>query len=150
MIGSLCASATDNINLVVLPEYAYSFSPEFVLKCPHGPQQLAQKFHCPVVFGAIREIPHSSNYYNVAAVIDDKGKLLDAFPKQRPVPLFQDGLPGTRRPVIPTTDGILGVAVCYDFDAQGIAATLVGQGATVLVAPTCDALSWGRVQHRPS
>src|SRR5205814_4674016 len=34
-----------------------------------------------------------------------------------------------------------------DFDAPAVAAALVHSGATVLVAPTMDAMSWGRVQH---
>jgi apolipoprotein N-acyltransferase len=42
---------------------------------------------------------------------------------------------------------VLGVAICYDFDAPAVAAALVHSGATVLVAPTMDAMSWGRVQH---
>jgi apolipoprotein N-acyltransferase len=70
------------------------------------------------------------------------------FPKQHPVPLMQDGDPGRRRPVFPLENGqTLGVAICYDFDAPEIAASLVRSGATVLVVPTFDAMSWGKVQH---
>src|SRR5262249_26326030 len=43
--------------------------------------------------------------------------------------------------------GVLGVAICYDFDAPGVCAALARSGATVLAAPTLDAISWGRVQH---
>jgi apolipoprotein N-acyltransferase len=39
------------------------------------------------------------------------------------------------------------VAICYDFDAPAVAGSLVRSGATVLVAPTLDAMSWTRAQH---
>jgi apolipoprotein N-acyltransferase len=146
-IRSLCQSSTKDINLAVLPEYAYQSSPESVLAIRDGPADLARQYGCPVVFGAREEIPDSGTYYNVAVVINEKSETLGTFPKQRPVPLFRDGRPGVRRPVFPVEDGILGVAVCYDFDAQEIAATLVSQGATVLVAPMLDAMSWGQIQH---
>jgi apolipoprotein N-acyltransferase len=146
-IRSLTPSSAKNISLAVLPEYAYHSSPESALASWSGPADLARKCRCPVVFGAKEEISGAGDYYNVAVVISAKGAILGTFPKQRPVPLFVDGRPGTRRPVIPVEDHILGVAVCYDFDAQEIAATLVGQGATVLVAPTFDAMSWSRTQH---
>src|SRR5207302_8768922 len=86
-------------------------------------------------------------FSNVAAVVGPDGELLGTFPKQRPVPLMMDGTPGDRRPVFAVDDGVLGVAVCYDFDAPAVAAALVHSGATVLVAPTMDAMGWGRVEH---
>src|SRR5207244_2116464 len=61
--------------------------------------------------------------------------------------LFQDGVPGDRRPVFPLDQGTLGVAICYDLDAPEVAASLVRAGATVLVVPTYDAMDWGRTQH---
>src|SRR5262249_50413363 len=67
--------------------------------------------------------------------------------KQRPVPLFHDGLAGTTRPVFPLEQGVLGVAICYDYDAPEVTGTLVRDGATVLVAPNFDSMEWGRVQH---
>jgi apolipoprotein N-acyltransferase len=58
-----------------------------------------------------------------------------------------DGTPGVVRPVFPVDQGVLGVAICYDFDSPPTAGALVSSGATVLVAPTMDAMEWGRVQH---
>jgi predicted amidohydrolase len=135
------------VDLAVLPEYAYDLPPVEVLASRYGPAALARKHRCPVVFGARETIADGSNFYNVAAVIDADGKMLGSFAKQRPVPLFRDGIAGKNRPVFPMDRGVLGVAVCYDFDAPAIAATLVGQGATVLVDPTFDAMSWSRIQH---
>jgi apolipoprotein N-acyltransferase len=135
------------IDLVVLPEYAYRSAPAQVLASRYGPAKLARKYRCPVVFGATEERADRTNYYNVAAVTDAEGNLLGTFAKQHPVPLFRDGIPGDSRPVFPVAGGVLGVAVCYDFDAPEIAATLVRRGATVLVDPTFDAMSWGRIQH---
>ncbi len=134
-------------DIAVLPEYAYYSSPKLALASRRGPATLARRLHCPVVFGAVEGGYGEPGYENVAAVIDADGNLLGKFTKQRPVPLFLDGLPGTSRPVFPTADGTLGVAICYDFDAPAVAAALVRQGASVFVLPTLDAMSWGRIQH---
>jgi apolipoprotein N-acyltransferase len=134
-------------DLAVLPEYAYSRSPESVLSGRNSPAALARKISGPVVFGAVEGTYGQMPFSNVAAVVGPEGELLGTFPKQRPVPLMMDGTPGDRRPVFPVDEGVLGVAVCYDFDAPAVAASLVHSGATVLVAPTMDAMSWGRVQH---
>jgi apolipoprotein N-acyltransferase len=143
----MAAILTSSIDLVVLPEYAYFSSPESVISSPRGPAVLARRFSCPVVFGAIEGPYGDPKFRNVAAVLDPDGHLLGTFTKQRPVPLFLDGAPGTNRPVFPVEQGTLGVAICYDFDAPAIAASLVDSGATVLVDPTFDSLSWGRIQH---
>jgi apolipoprotein N-acyltransferase len=134
-------------DLAVLPEYAYTRSPESVLAGRNSPAALARKVSGPVVFGAVEGTYGEKTFSNVAAVVSPDGELLGTFPKQRPVPLMQDGTPGERRPVFPVDEGVLGVAICYDFDAPAVAASLVHSGATVLVAPTMDAMAWGRVQH---
>jgi apolipoprotein N-acyltransferase len=135
-------------DLAVLPEYAFACSPRMALQTENGPATLARKCACPVVFGAVENLGGKFQFRNLAVVIDSRGKVLGTFTKQRPVPLFRDGIPGKRRPVFPLGEGkVLGVAICYDFDAPGVAASLVRRGATVLVDPTLDALSWGRVQH---
>src|SRR5207244_1041414 len=134
----------ERLDLAVLPEYAYFSSPDKVLGSRNGPATLARKIGGPVVFGAVEGEYGESDFENVAAVISSTGELLGTFPKQHPVPLLRDGVPGRRRPVFLVDGGILGVAICFDFDAPEIAASLVSQGATVLVAPTFDAMSWGR------
>jgi apolipoprotein N-acyltransferase len=80
-------------------------------------------------------------------VLDDTGTLVGAFVKVRPVPLFADGKPGTSREVFPFEQGTLGIGVCYDFDASGVAADLARNGATVFVVPTYDDMSWSPTQH---
>ncbi len=147
-IENLIAKIGDErFDLAVLPEYAYFVSPAKALSNRNGPAALAGKIEAPVVFGAVEGEYGEPVFDNVAAVISATGELLGTFPKQRPVPLFRDGVPGGRRPVFSVEQGVLGVAICYDFDAPEIAASLVNQGATVLVAPTFDAMSWGRAQH---
>jgi apolipoprotein N-acyltransferase len=137
----------ERVDLAVLPEYAYVISPADVLRLPVGPSALARKVSGPVVFGAVEGVYGTPAFENVVGVIAADGAVLGTFPKQRPVPLFRDGTPGTRRPTFALDEGVLGVAICYDFDAPEVTASLVAGGATVLVAPTFDALSWGRVQH---
>jgi apolipoprotein N-acyltransferase len=147
-LGSLVRATMDeSVNLVVLPEYAYHVSPEEALARKIGPAALARQCRCPVVFGAVAGSP-KGDFENVAVVINARGEILGTFTKQRPVPLFRDGKAGTSCPVFAVdSEMILGVAICYDWDGPEIAASLVHQGATVLAAPTFDALSWGRTQH---
>jgi apolipoprotein N-acyltransferase len=140
-------TASRNYDLTVLPEYAYHHSFHSVLSSKKGPVQLAQKLGCPVVFGAVDGNYGQPGFQNVAVVIDGSGNLVGTFPKQRPVPLMVDGRPGDSRPVFPVQDGVLGIGICYDFDAPEIAGSLVGDGATVLLCPTGDLMTWGRIQH---
>ena len=137
----------EKADLCVLPELAYSCSPQSALSARNGPADLARKTYCPVVFGAVEGTYGEMPFDNVAAVIGPDAQLLGTFPKQRPVPLMVDGTPGERQPVFAVVGGVLGIAICYDFDAPAVASSLVRSGATVLVAPTLDAMSWGRVQH---
>jgi apolipoprotein N-acyltransferase len=134
-------------DLVVLPEYAYHRSVRSVLTSTVGPKSVAARTQCPVVFGAVEGEYGTLDFFNLAVVINAEGKELGSFPKQHPVPMMLDGKPGTRRPVFPVEDGVLGVAVCYDFDAPEVTASLIRSGATVLVAPTFDALWWTHIQH---
>ena len=139
--------ATQPVDLAVLPEYAYTRPPAAVLKSPFGPAALARREHCPVVFGAVAGDYLSPPFSNVAVVIDATGTIIGAFPKQRPVPLVADGTPGERRQVFPLDQGVLGVAICYDFDAPEVAGWLVRNGATVFVDPTMDSIEWSATQH---
>jgi apolipoprotein N-acyltransferase len=144
LIASLPA---EKVNLAVLPEYAFPFSCEQALASSHGPAVLARKLGCPVIFGTVHGTYGDASFQNIAAVLDANGRLQGTFPKQRPVPLMLDGKPGDRRPVFAAEGGVLGIGLCYDFDAPEIAGSLVRQGATVLIAPTGDLMEWGRLQH---
>ncbi|HLW65317.1 MAG TPA: nitrilase-related carbon-nitrogen hydrolase, partial [Gemmataceae bacterium] len=137
----------DKVDLVVMPEYAYTRAPASALASPHSPASLAKVVSAPVVFGAVEGEYGSADFFNVAAVVDSNGELLGTFPKQRPVPLMADGRPGQRRQVFPVEQGILGVAVCYDFDGPEVAAWLARHDATVFVDLTFDAMEWGHIQH---
>ncbi len=139
---------TTPVDLAVLPELAYTVSPEISLMLPGGPRVLAAKVSAPVVFGCVEGVYTSDSFQNVAAVIDSSCRILGTFPKQRPVPLFVDGQPGRRLPVFAVGGETLGVAICYDFDVPSIAARLVERGATVLVMPTTDRIRWTEKQHR--
>ncbi len=143
----IASMSPEEVDLAVLPEYAFPFSCEKALTSRRGPTTLARKLNCPVVFGTLEGEYGRPNFQNVAALIDADGSLLGTFPKQRPVPLMVDGRPGERRPVFTVDGGILGMGLCYDFDAPEVAASLVRSGATVLVAPTGDLMDWGRIQH---
>ncbi len=143
----LASAKLDKVDLVVMPELAYTRPYTDVLLYPRGPVALAKSLGCPLVFGAIEGEYGQPKFQNIAAVLDANGELLGVFPKQHPVPLMADGKPGQERPVFPTAQGTLGVAICYDLDAPAIAASLVASGATVLVLPTYDAMSWSRPQH---
>ncbi len=143
----LSALPTKQVDLVVLPEYAYPFGIDTALKSKQGPVALAKRLDCPVIFGTVDGTYGAPNFQNVAAVLDGEGNLVGTFPKQRPVPLMVGGRPGDRRPVFPFSIGTLGIGLCYDFDAPAIAGSLTAAGATILVAPTGDLVPWGKVQH---
>lgn len=145
--GVMPRTLDERVDPAVLPEYAFTRSVGSVLKLPHGPVALARRLQCPVVFGAVEGDYLNPPFSNVAVVIDAAGNVLGTFPKQRPVPLVLDGVPGDRRGVFPLDQGILGIAVCYDFDAPEVAGWLVRHGSTVLVAPTMDAVEWTATQH---
>ena len=106
------------VDLAVLPEYSYTRPAKSVLTSQFGPGPLARRVHCPVVFGAVEGDYLIPPFENVAVVIDADGAVLGTFPKQRPVPLFADGTPGTRRPLFPMDQGVLGVGICYDDEVQ--------------------------------
>jgi apolipoprotein N-acyltransferase len=135
------------VDLVVLPEYAYPDGIQRAIADSKGPVALARRFACPVIFGTVEGSYGERGFQNVAAVLDGDGQLVGTFPKQRPVPLMVDGLPGDRCPVFPLSVATLGIGLCYDFDAPAIAGSLSNSGATVLLAPTGDLMSWGGVQH---
>jgi apolipoprotein N-acyltransferase len=138
----------EKIDLAVLPELAYAEPAEQVLRLRRGPAHLARSLSCPVVFGAPSHELLDVQMENLAVVLNAGGRLMGTFTKQHPVPLVNDGLPGTERPVFPLEGAnTLGVAVCYDFDEPEVAASLVRQGATVLAAPTADIQPWGWVEH---
>jgi apolipoprotein N-acyltransferase len=145
--GVLAAIRQQGADLVVLPEYAFPEGIETSLDSDRGPAALAQRLNCPIVYGTVEGRYGEPKFHNVAAVLDRCGCLMGTFPKQRPVPLMVDGLPGDRCPVFPIGDGVLGIGLCYDFDAPAVAGKLTTAGATVLLAPTGDLQSWGRVQH---
>jgi apolipoprotein N-acyltransferase len=148
LAGIIRRIPAQKVDLAVLPELAYISAPQSVLDQAHeGPSALAHKVSSPVVFGAVEGNYFDAKFSNVAAVISAKGELLGTFPKQRPVPLMKDGVPGQRQPVFPVEHGVLGVGICYDLDAPAIAAALAHSGATVFVVPTYDALWWTRIQH---
>ena len=134
------------IHLAVMPEYTYQVPYQRPLTNPNGPAALARKLGSPVVFGAIDGDPLGS-FQNVAVVLAPDGNVIGLFPKQRPVPLFRDGRPGTTRPVFPVDQGTLGIAICYDYDAPEVAGSIVRSGATVLLAPNYDSMQWGAMQH---
>jgi len=135
------------IDLAVLPEYAYFTPYQTALASQKGPAVLARYLQCPVVFGAVDGDYTTPDFHNVAVVLGADGLPLGLFVKQRPVPLMRDGLPGSDRPIFPVEHGSLGVALCYDFDAPAVAGSLTWAGATVLVAPNYDAMTWSEIQH---
>jgi apolipoprotein N-acyltransferase len=148
LVESLIKDApSGKFDLVVLPEYAFPQGYRSLLSSPRGPAALARKLSCPVVFGTVDGSYGEPGFQNVAGVLDAKGEFVGVFPKQRPVPLMLDGKPGTTRPVFRVGDQMLGIGICYDFDAPEIAGSVVHDGATVLVAPVGDLMTWGRIQH---
>src|SRR5262249_29147532 len=77
----MAAIPTCDVDLAILPEYAFTLSLATTLRSKKGPAALARRLGCPVVFGTTIDGDYGApGFQNVAAVIDAEGRVLDTFP----------------------------------------------------------------------
>ncbi|MBI5574527.1 MAG: hypothetical protein HY919_08295 [Elusimicrobia bacterium] len=135
-------------SIVVFPEYSLSDSP---LQNPQLEKRIInfiEKINSYFIFGCMEFTPKAKKLFNnIALIYSSEGNLIGKFQKHHPIQFFVDGEPGKGYPVFKTDIGILGVGICYDFDYVDVARNLTKKGAEVLIAPTMDALNWGKTQH---
>jgi apolipoprotein N-acyltransferase len=136
--------------VVVLPEYATLDSP---LQQPAIRERLARfarRHRVYLIIGCVEftaKVGDMRHYNNIALLFGPSGRVLGKYQKHHPVPLFNEGEPGRGYPVFRTPLGALGTAICFDMDFEDVARRSADNGAELLVAPTADLRTWGRVQH---
>jgi apolipoprotein N-acyltransferase len=87
------------------------------------------------------------HFYNTAYAVSPQGDIVGRVYKMNPIPFFMDGYAGEEYRPIFTAAGTLGVLICFDLDFSKVSRNLVKKGAHLLVVPTFDAFTWGKVQH---
>ena len=84
--------------------------------------------------------------YNSAMTLH-QSKLLGIHHKNRPVPLFNDGVQHDVAKSIQTPLGVIGTPICFDCDHEAIIRRMVADGAQALIVPSLDAVHWTERQH---
>lgn len=84
--------------------------------------------------------------YNSAFTLH-RSKLLGVHHKNRPVPLFNDGVQHHIAKSIKTPLGNIGTPICFDCDHEAIIRRMVADGAQALIVPSLDAEHWTERQH---
>ena len=140
--------APRKIDAIVWSEYSFMSDPRWNPKLWTRLRALAAGDRALFVFGA-KDVPDRSTdaYFNAAFVIGPDGVLLGIHHKNHPVPMFRDGTPGSDARVFTAPFGRAGVAICYDLDSPDVSLRLARGGAQLLLAPSDNPGTWGKVQN---
>ncbi len=102
------------------------------------------------VFGAYSNADKPSKReglnYNSSITLH-RSKVLGVHHKNRPVPLFNDGVQHDVAKSIQTPLGVIGTPICFDCDHEAIIRRMVADGAQALIVPSLDAIHWSERQH---
>jgi apolipoprotein N-acyltransferase len=85
--------------------------------------------------------------WNSALLLRPSGETLGTYHKRNPVQFIEPVEAGTESPVFDLDATTFGVFTCYDGTYPFVTRELVARGAALLVTPSMDDASWGRVQH---
>ena len=88
----------------------------------------------------------TEGWHNTALTLDPTGPLGRHF-KNHTVHFFDDGIPGTLATPVSTPLGPVGTPICFDCDFQDVVRQMTASGASFIVAPTMDAITWSARQH---
>ena len=99
-------------------------------------RNLARQYNTYIVPGSF--INHKGGkYYNTAVLIDNKGKIILEYDKNNLwLPERTYLTPGTALPVVKTSIGTIGLAVCWDLAYPEVFQALAGQGADIICLPS--------------
>ncbi|HNQ87637.1 MAG TPA: nitrilase-related carbon-nitrogen hydrolase [Verrucomicrobiota bacterium] len=100
-----------------------------------------------LVAGGKEPVPGPHGFENTAYVIDREGRVVFKQVKAVPIQFFRDGRAASEQRLWDSPWGRAGVLVCYDLSYTRVVDRLVTLGAQVLIAPSMDAVHWGRRQH---
>ncbi len=106
--------------------------------------------HHVFVFGAYTnaDTPSKREGLNYNSAISlHRSNLLGVHHKNRPVPLFNDGVQHDIAKSIPTPIGNIGTPICFDCDHEPIIRRMVADGAQAIIVPSLDAEHWTERQH---
>lgn len=143
---TLSAQAPPETRLFIWPEYAYASD------------LTRNKRDFETVIAFLKSRPDSclvlgthtwvgeEGWHNTALTIDSTGPLGSHF-KNHTVHFFDDGIPGTIATPVSTPLGPIGTPICFDCDFQDVIRKMTASGASFIVAPTMDAISWSARQH---
>jgi len=143
-------AATDQQGIILWPELAVN---DRALDVPYISQDLyafsSAQDHV-FIFGAYSNADKPSKReglnYNSAITLH-RSKLLGVHHKNRPVPLFNDGVQHDVAKSIKTPIGTIGTPICFDCDHEAIIRRMVADGAQALIVPSLDAEHWSERQH---
>ena len=142
----LSADAPPETRLWIWPEYAYASD---LTRNPRDYQSvlafLKSRPDATLVLGTHTWVG-DEGWHNTALTLGPQGPLGSHF-KNHTVHLFDDGIPGIVAQPVATPLGLIGTPVCFDCDFQDVVRRMTAAGATFIVAPTMDALSWSLRQH---
>jgi apolipoprotein N-acyltransferase len=145
---TIAAATSFAPDVILWPEDSF-MSTTSLLRAKPALDDMAHLARQAFVVGAMREVQGvKDRFHNCALVIDPRGHETGAYVKRVPVP-FVEGMcvPGDASPVFSLATARIGVEICYDGTHPFVTRDLVRAGAEVLLLPTMDLESWGRVQH---
>jgi len=141
------STAGQQPDLVVWPEYSIRYD---VRQRPSDMEKLkalCAELDATLVLGTKTIVGKGDRDWRSTALTMDADGVVGEYYKARPVPFFNDGIPGTEFDPIQTRLGPIGTAVCFDCDNTTVARDITARGAEFFAVPIFDAESWGPVQH---
>ncbi len=142
--------ASAPVRLIVWPEYSLALFIDESFWMLEGIESVAKDSNAYFLFGGKEKVGkdnYDTKFNNTAFLVSPEGKIAGRAVKMNPIQFFSDGLPGRKFGVLKTDFAVLGVGICYDMDYTYVSRNLAALGAEMLVFPTLDDATWGRVQH---
>lgn len=138
------------LDLIVWPEYSVPLYLDESEKLVSKIRGMANKNNIFILFGGKeRDSTHGNhlNFRNTAFLVSPDGRITGRAVKMNPIQFFNDGEPGRDFAVLRMDRAKPGIGICYDMDYTYVSRNLSFRGADILIFPTLDVSSWGRVQH---
>lgn len=144
--GYLKEAYDSEMDIVAFPELfltgrgIFSYGDKFVDTIPgkftDTFSKFAEEYGVHIVMGSIIE-KSGDVYYNTSVLIDDKGKIIGKYLKNKPwVTELKYSKPGTERPVFNTKYGKIGIMICNDLSFPEVSRDLALKGADIIFVPT--------------
>jgi apolipoprotein N-acyltransferase len=139
-----------NVELIIWPEYSMPLLLDQSQRMLEKIKEIAKEKKVYFLFGGKeRNLANGSplDFRNTVFLVSPDGRIVGRAVKMNPIQFFNDGEPGRDFSVLRTDHANPGVGICYDMDYTYVSRNLSRRGADILIFPTLDVSSWGRVQH---